>query len=374
MRANFPETPYEDVEMRTPLFALSLSLSAASLFTATVTAADLTAASVWKTDFAAAEAEAKSLNRPLVVHFHAKWCGPCRQMEREVLDTSAILKTLDSGFVAVKVDLDKNAKVSARFKIEKVPTDLILSPEGKVLYRNEGYVAASKYTAKLSHIDTQYAKAGKRLARPEPAADKPATETAPVVVNTAPPAKTALPATVTPAATGDKLVPPPTEPKKVAEVATAAPPTPPSEPQKKSDTPATEPLPGAAPVVLLGLEGYCPVTLRATRGWKPGNSDISLVHEGQTFYFAAAEKRDEFKANPKRFAPRLMGCDPVVLANSDLAVRGSVKFGAFYEGELFLFENAESRATFRKDPARYAKLQHALKPEDVQKIASAADE
>jgi YHS domain-containing protein len=61
-----------------------------------------------------------------------------------------------------------------------------------------------------------------------------------------------------------------------------------------------------------------------------------------------------------------------VLAQSDVAVRGSVKFGAFYEGELFLFESADSRAKFRKDPARYARLQHALKPEDVKKIASTA--
>jgi YHS domain-containing protein/thiol-disulfide isomerase/thioredoxin len=361
--------------MRTPLFALSLSLSIAALVGARGVAGELTSTNVWKSDFAAAETAAKSLNRPLVVHFHAKWCAPCRQMEREVLDTPAILKMLDAGFVAVKVDLDKNSKVSARFKIDKVPTDLILSPEGKVLYRNEGLVAASKYTAKLNHIDNQYAKAGKRLARPEPAVDKPATETAPVVANTAPKAKTALPATATAAATGDKLVPPPTEPKKVAEVATAEHPTPPFDPGKEPVAPpATEQLPGAAPAVLLALDGYCPVTLRATRGWRPGNSEISLVHEGQTFYFAAAAKREEFKANPRRYAPRLMGCDPVVLANSDLAVRGSVKFGAYYEGELFLFETAESRATFRKDPARYAKLQNALKPEDVQKIASAAGE
>ena len=47
-----------------------------------------------------------------------------------------------------------------------------------------------------------------------------------------------------------------------------------------------------------------------------------------------------------------------------------MKFGAFYEGELYLFESADSRTKFRKDPARYARLQHALKPEDVKKIAS----
>jgi YHS domain-containing protein len=78
--------------------------------------------------------------------------------------------------------------------------------------------------------------------------------------------------------------------------------------------------------------------------------------------------RDEFKANPGKYAPRLRGCDPVALVKSDLAVRGSVKFGAFYEGELFLFETADNRAAFRKDPVKFARLQHALKPEDVKKM------
>jgi YHS domain-containing protein/thiol-disulfide isomerase/thioredoxin len=369
---------HEDIEMRTPLFALSLSLFVAALCTAPAAAADLTPAAVWKTDFAAAEAEAKSLNCPLVVQFHAtKWCAPCRQMEREVLDTASVLKALDAGFVAVKVDFDKNAKVNGRFKIEKVPTALIISPEGKVLYRNEGYVSSSKYMAKLSHIDGQYARGGKRVARADaPAADKSKTETPPEIANNVPPAKTipAPEATKTVSASGNKLVPPPTEPKKVAVTSGSPAATQPAQVETKPEAPEFPVENARTPALLLAMDGYCPVTLRATRGWKPGSSEIAHVHEGQTFYFAAIEKREEFKANPGRYAPRLMGCDPVMLANNDLAIRGSVKFGAYYEGELFLFETAESRATFRKDPAKYARLQHVLKPEDVQKIARAVDE
>jgi YHS domain-containing protein/thiol-disulfide isomerase/thioredoxin len=369
--------------MRTPLFALSLSLSVAALFMAPAIASDPTPASVWKTDFAAAEAEAKSLNCPLLVHFHAKWCGPCRQMEKEVLHSAPVLKIIDSGFVAVKVDVDRNPDVSTQFKIKNLPTDMILSPEGKVLVKSHGYQDFAhggdqdyrKYVANITRIDGQYAATGKRLRRPDALADdKNKQESAPAVANAASPTKTAPPATVTAAATADKLVPPPTEPKKVAVAASAPGSTRPAQTETKPDAPEPPTDAEKVPALLLAMEGYCPVTLRATRGWKPGSSDISLVHEGQTFYFAAVEKREEFKSNPRRYAPRLRGCDPVVLANADLAVRGSVKFGAYYEGELFLFETAESRATFRKDPAKYAKLQHALKPEDVQKIASAAGE
>src|SRR5690242_1763666 len=113
--------------MRSPSFALSLCV--ASLITAVearVVCADATPAGVWKTDFAAAQAEAKNLNRPLVVHFGATWCAPCRRMEKEVLHSSQVLKSLDAGFVAVKVDVDRNPKVQAKYRVENLPTDIIL--------------------------------------------------------------------------------------------------------------------------------------------------------------------------------------------------------------------------------------------------------
>ena len=36
----------------------------------------------WRTDFEAASAEATQDQKPLLLHFHAVWCGPCRTMER----------------------------------------------------------------------------------------------------------------------------------------------------------------------------------------------------------------------------------------------------------------------------------------------------
>jgi YHS domain-containing protein/thiol-disulfide isomerase/thioredoxin len=365
--------------MRSQPFALSLTLSFAAFFTVEASAAELAPSKVWKIDFAAAEAEAKQLHRPLVIHFHAPWCGPCRKMEREVLDTAQVLKIIDAGFVGVKVDVVKNPAVQKRFKVESLPTDMIVSPEGKVLVRSEGYDDRAgdrdfrKYLTNINRIDAQYAAEGKRLARTDaPAENKP--QQPAVVANNTPP-KTVPVTTTTPSASGDKLVPPPTEPKKVVEVAVESPATPTTEEEKESEVPVATDKGPAEIGTLLAMEGYCPVTLRMTRAWKTGSSDIAHEHEGQTFYFAAHDKRDEFKANPAKYAPRLMGCDPVVLSKNDLAVRGSVKFAAYYEGELFLFQSAESRAAFRKNPAHYAKLQHTLKVDDlkdVKKVATTA--
>jgi thiol-disulfide isomerase/thioredoxin/YHS domain-containing protein len=359
--------------MRSPLFALALSLSVGSAVAAHVAAAELKPEVVWKTDFAAAQDEAKKLNRPLVVHFHATWCGPCRKMEREVLNTAQVLKALDAGFIGVKVDVDRNRAVAEKYGVTSMPTDLVIGPDGKVLSKSEGYQPDAgdrqKYISNITRIDARYAAERKQLARSTaPSEDKGKIEKE---VATKP--STPVKPDRTVATTPDKLVPPPTEPKKVPEIAaTSKPDEAPANVPKQEIPAAAGTAAAASSAMLLAMDGYCPVTLRSTRAWTPGSREIFCEHDGQIFFFTAAQKRDEFKANPGRFAPRHLGCDPVVLAQSDVAVRGSVKFGAFYEGELFLFESADSRAKFRKDPARYARLQHALKPEDVKKIASTA--
>jgi len=337
--------------MRASRFALSFWLIIATSTTGVLARADAATPSAWMTDFAAAEAEAKRLNWPLLVHFYGPSCPPCRKMEGEVLQTPQVLKHLESGFIAVKVDCYKNAKVSSRFQIASMPTDLILSPDGKVLVRTEGYTGEpdrTRYLANLSKIDKQFA--GKRLARTDAAAEPT------VATDKGPTTKDRM------VASGDKLVPFPAEPKKVDASGDSA------NQDDIDDVPAA-----SAATIHVALDGYCPVTLRTTRLWKIGSKEFSLEHEGQTYCFTSSEKRTEFKANPTRYAPRLLGCDPVVLAESDLAIRGSTQFGAFYDGNLFLFESAESRAKFRKTPTRYSNLKQVVKPEDVKKIASATD-
>ena len=341
--------------MRIRNFVLTLGFV---LLTGVSARAELDPNTVWGHDFAAAETEAARLQRPLVVHFHAVWCGPCRKMEKELLHTQQLMKSIDAGFVAVKVDVDRNPKVQQRFKVTNMPTDLILSPDGKILSRSEGYDATirQKYLNNFNRIDGQYAKAGTRLPRTVPSAGEPQQ---PLIASTVP----AIPDRAV--ASKDKLVPQPSEPRKVdvpAESTTGAIP----QNEDLQDGPVTsEPA-----EIQVAMDGYCPVTLRTSRTWKTGSKDIALEHDGQVFYFTAAEKRDEFKAHPEKFAPRLLGCDPVVLAENDLAIRGSTKFGAFYEGSLFLFESADSRTKFKKTPTRYSQLKHAIKPEDVKKVAS----
>lgn len=370
------ETRGEDVMKRSHIVLLSLSFSLWASLAASTALADTPATSPWKLDYAAAQAEAAKLNRPLIIHFYGKSCPPCKRMENEVLNRPQVLKALENGFVAVKLclELPGNAKVAAKYDVAVVPTDVIVGPDGKILSRTSGYMPLDQYVSTMTRCEAKVAAAKKATGTSPAVANAPA-KAAPqksVVENKAPAAKslpTAKPEQAV-ASTGNKLVPPPSEPKKISESAVASS----KVAASKSET-AAEPaheLPAvpeiAQPLVAMG--GYCPVTLRTTRTWKSGSKEFAFEHDGQTFYFTAAAARDEFKSNPARYAPKLLGCDPVALADHDLAVQGNVKFGAYYDGELFLFETADSRAKFRKEPARYTRQQHVLKPEDVKRIAA----
>lgn len=107
--------------------------------------------------------------------------------------------------------------------------------------------------------------------------------------------------------------------------------------------------------IMLAIAGYCPVTLANERQWVKGDPQYIAKHRGQTYYFVNAEAKAEFQAATDKFVPQLLGCDAVVLMDTDLAVPGSVKYGAYYDDHLYLFTTKENRLTFKSDPERYTR-------------------
>jgi YHS domain-containing protein len=102
----------------------------------------------------------------------------------------------------------------------------------------------------------------------------------------------------------------------------------------------------------LALQGYDPVAYFA--GGKPqkGLSQFSATHEGATYYFASAENRATFEKDPAKYAPQFGGyCAYGVAAGGLFPV--DVNTGTIVEGRLVLNKNAEVAAMFAKDREGY---------------------
>ena len=109
-------------------------------FTATTVGPDQ-----WLVDYSFARQEAKRLGLPLLIHFSATWCGPCKQMERDTLHTPALQSVLGTQVIALKVDSDENPGLIEAFRVDLLPTDIVVAPDGKIVSRTTNYQNPDQY-------------------------------------------------------------------------------------------------------------------------------------------------------------------------------------------------------------------------------------
>lgn len=288
----------------------------------------------WLTDYAKARAESQRLGLPMVVHFSTTWCGPCIQMERETFGSAPMHALLGTKYIGLKIDAEEEAELAAGFGVNSYPTDVIVAPNGQIVWRHVGYQDRGTYIAELKRWENQFEKdrtAAIAALKPKPPVT-PGNSIAQQGTLTKPPMKLTQPLQ-------DNLVV-----------------------QQPTPRPVT---PSEQPTVMIGLDGYSPVRIKNNREWVKGRLDLTVTYQGVIYYLADENEKRLFDANPERYTPRLLGCDPVELKLTDRAVPGRIEIGAFYDGELFLFSSLESRNQFKHSPETFTKTRHVMHADEI---------
>ena len=88
--------------------------------------------------------EATQQNKLVFIDLYATWCGPCKNMERNVFSQPEVGDFMAQHFIAAKYDIDKptGSALAKKYGIRSIPTFLIFDTEGTLLGQITGGMPA----------------------------------------------------------------------------------------------------------------------------------------------------------------------------------------------------------------------------------------
>jgi len=99
--------------------------------------------------FADGMARGRAENKKIFLHFYATWCAPCKVMEKKTFKDPGVIASLNSDFVPIKVDIDRDRQTSNLFRIKSVPDTWFIAEDNEIIGHRPGYIPPNQLKALL---------------------------------------------------------------------------------------------------------------------------------------------------------------------------------------------------------------------------------
>jgi YHS domain-containing protein/thiol-disulfide isomerase/thioredoxin len=108
----------------------------------------------WRSTLDAAKIEAAQTGRLVLIHFWSPSCGPCRKLENTVFHLPQVGAAIEEHYVPVKVNVAASSAMAYAYKVNRVPSDVIITSQGNVLANYTSPATQQDYLGKLSAVNS----------------------------------------------------------------------------------------------------------------------------------------------------------------------------------------------------------------------------
>ena len=128
----------------------------------------------WHHDLESAKTVAKETRRLVLVHFWTTTCGPCVALDQNVFNQPGVASAIEQQFVPVKLNADENSATAISFGVNRVPTDVVITPDGQLVGKLVSPSTPAAYVAEVTTIANRFAtRTGQAFAMASTAAPAP---------------------------------------------------------------------------------------------------------------------------------------------------------------------------------------------------------
>jgi len=82
----------------------------------------------------------RSEEKKIYINFRADWCSACKHMEKKTFSDSVVIAYLNKYFISIKVDTDKETKISNTYRVSAIPDNWFLFKNGDPIGHSKGSI------------------------------------------------------------------------------------------------------------------------------------------------------------------------------------------------------------------------------------------